>query len=103
MGLAPDPLVRGVKRPRVLRLPLIRGVAALGESLKIGFKALGISANAQIEDDGDGEKQEIGGGTWGGTIVISVLVAVGRFFLVPGGVASLLKDVLPGSGVFVRV
>src|SRR3954469_15502588 len=40
-----EPLVSWVKRPRVLRLPLIRGVAALGESLKIGFKALGISAN----------------------------------------------------------
>src|SRR3954471_14742923 len=43
-----EPLVSIVKRPRVLRLPLIRGVAALAESLKIGFKALGISANAQV-------------------------------------------------------
>src|SRR5881275_2825076 len=44
-----EPLVSIVKRHRALRLPLIRGVAALGESLSIGFKALGISANAQIE------------------------------------------------------
>src|SRR3954469_5295287 len=43
-----EPLVSIVKRHRVLRLPLIRGVAALGESLSIGFKALGISANAQV-------------------------------------------------------
>src|SRR5690242_3175671 len=57
-----EPLVSWVKRHRILRLPLVRGVAALGESLKIGFKALGISANAQIEDDEDGQKQEIGGG-----------------------------------------
>ena len=35
------------KRPPPLRLPIVRGVVALGESLKIGFKALGISANAQ--------------------------------------------------------
>src|SRR3954469_21229020 len=68
-----EPVVSWVKRRRVLRLPLIRGVAALGESLKIGFKALGISANAQIEDSTDGEKQEIGGGAWVGTIVFSVL------------------------------
>src|SRR3954453_19529642 len=54
-----EPLVSIVKRHRLLRLPLVRGVAALGESLKIGFKALGISANAQIEADEDGEKQEI--------------------------------------------
>src|SRR3954452_25252514 len=98
-----EPLVSWVKRHRVLRLPLIRGVAALGESLKIGFKALGISANAQIEDDPDGQEQQIGGGTWVGTIVISVLLAIGLFFLVPVGITSLLKDALPGSVVFVIV
>src|SRR4051795_4490863 len=98
-----EPLVSWVKRHRVLRLPLIRGVAALGESLKIGFKALGISANAQVEDSADGEKQEIGGGAWVGTIVFSVLLAIGLFFLVPVGITSLLKDSLPGSFVFVLV
>src|SRR3954453_17396497 len=43
-----EPLVSIVKPHRLLRLPLIRGVAALGESLSIGFKALGISANGQL-------------------------------------------------------
>src|SRR3954449_4004562 len=80
-----EPLVSWVKRHRVLRLPLIRGIAALGESLKIGFKALGISANAQIEDDENGEKQEIGGGAWVGTVVLSVTLAIGLFFLLPVG------------------
>jgi uncharacterized protein YqhQ len=98
-----EPLVSWVKRHRVLRLPLIRGVAALGESLKIGFKALGISANAQIEDDEDGKKQEIGGGTWVGTVVFSVVLAIGLFFLLPVGIASLLKGLLPGALVFVLV
>jgi uncharacterized protein YqhQ len=44
-------------RHRVFRLPVIRGVVALGESLAIGFRALAISANyaAQEEGDGDGE------------------------------------------------
>src|SRR5947208_5041936 len=98
-----EPLVSWVKRHRVLRLPLVRGVAALGESLKIGFKALGISANAQVEDGPEGEKQQIGGGTWVGTIVVSVLLAIGLFFLVPVGITSLLKDALPGSFVFVLV
>src|SRR4051794_35737543 len=36
-----EPLTSVLKKHRVLRLPLIRGVAALGESLAIGFKALG--------------------------------------------------------------
>jgi uncharacterized protein YqhQ len=98
-----EPLVSIVKRHRWLRLPLIRGVAALGESLKIGFKALGISANAQIEEDENGEKQEIGGGTWVGTVIFSVLLAIGLFFLLPVALASLIKGALPGSLVFVLV
>ena len=46
-----EPLVSWAKRHRILRLPVIRGVVALGESLKIGFKALAISANAQLEEE----------------------------------------------------
>src|SRR3954463_10302624 len=40
------PLVWVIKKHKILRLPIVRGVVALGESLSIGFKALGISANA---------------------------------------------------------
>src|SRR3954454_6110098 len=45
-----EPLVSWVRRHRLLRLPIVRGVVALAESLKIGFKALGISASAQSEE-----------------------------------------------------
>src|SRR5438034_3007671 len=72
-----EPLVSWIKRHRLLRLPLVRGVVALAESLKIGFRALGISANAQVEEG----EEEIGGGTWVGTVVVSVVVAVALFFL----------------------
>src|SRR5437016_2748592 len=41
---------------RIWRLPIVRGVIALGESLAIGFRALAISANyAAQEEDEDGE------------------------------------------------
>src|ERR671930_1423506 len=43
-------------RRRIFRLPVIRGVIALGESLAIGFRALAISANyAAQEESEDGE------------------------------------------------
>jgi uncharacterized protein YqhQ len=42
-------------RHRVFRLPVIRGVVALGESLAIGFRALAISANYAAQEEGDGE------------------------------------------------
>src|SRR3954470_18014748 len=83
-----EPLVSIVKRHRLLRLPLVRGVAALGESLSIGFKALGISANAQVEDEDDGEDGNIGRGTWLGTVIFSVVLAIGLFFLLPAGLTS---------------
>src|SRR5436853_7169925 len=85
-----EPLVSWIKRHRLLRLPLVRGVVALAESLKIGFKALGISANAQVEED----EQEIGGGTWIGTGVLSGVLAIGLFFLLPVALASLRTGVL---------
>ena len=42
--------------PPLWRLPVIRGVIALGESLAIGFRALAISANYAAQEEGeDGE------------------------------------------------
>jgi uncharacterized protein YqhQ len=98
-----EPLVSWTKRHRVYRLPIIRGIVALGESLKIGFKALGISANAQLTEDEKGEEQEIGGAAWAGTIAFSLLLAVGLFFLLPAGLTNLFKDEIPNSFVFVVI
>ncbi|MDX6514180.1 MAG: hypothetical protein QOE36_3684 [Gaiellaceae bacterium] len=42
-------------RHRLLRLPILRGVIALGESLAIGFRALAISANYAAQEEGDEE------------------------------------------------
>ena len=68
--------------------------------MKIGFKALAISANAQMEEDEEGEKEEIGGWLWGLTILFSLLLAVGLFFVVPVGVTSLIKDQLGSPLLF---
>jgi uncharacterized protein YqhQ len=88
------------QRHRAWRLPILRGVVALAESMKIGFRALAISANAQLEEDEKGEKEEIGGFVWGLTIVFSLLLAVGLFFVVPVGVTSLFKDKLGSPLLF---
>ena len=98
-----EPLVSWTKRHRLLRLPIVRGVVALGESLKIGFKALGISANAQLPPGEDEDRQEIGGATWAGTIVFAMLFAVGLFFLLPAGLTNLFADDIPNGVVFVVI
>jgi uncharacterized protein YqhQ len=95
-----EPIVSWAKRHRVLRWPVIRGVIALGESLKIGFRALAISANAQLEEDEEGEKEEIGGWMWGLTIALSLALAIGLFFVIPVGATSLIKDQLGSALLF---
>jgi uncharacterized protein YqhQ len=98
--LSSEPLVPWAQRHRLWRLPVLRGVVALGESLKIGFRALAISANAQMEEDEEGEKEEIGGFVWGATIVLSMALAIGLFFVVPVGLTSLIKDQLGSPFLF---
>jgi uncharacterized protein YqhQ len=95
-----EPLVSWAKRHRVLRWPVIRGVVALAESLKIGFRALAISANAQIEGEDGAEPEPIGGFTWGLTVALSLVLAVGLFFVIPVGATSLIKDQLGSPLLF---
>src|SRR6476659_8248277 len=54
-----QPIASPMARHAVWRLPVIRGVVALGESLTIGFRALAISANYAAQQEGeDGEGGE---------------------------------------------
>jgi uncharacterized protein YqhQ len=101
----PFPLRSALKRHRALRLPIIRGIVALGGSLAIGFRALEISANAQLpveerEPEAEPEAQELPRGLWVGTVVVSVVVAIVLFFLIPVGVTSLIKGQLGSSLLF---
>src|SRR6266581_2491612 len=90
-------------RHRVLRLPIIRGVMALGESLAIGFRALAISANYAAQEEGDeGEPStELSRGALIFAFAIAIGFAVMLFKVTPG----LLTELLPikGTGWFVIV
>ncbi|HET9461448.1 MAG TPA: DUF1385 domain-containing protein [Gaiellaceae bacterium] len=91
------------QRRRVWRLPVIRGVIALGESLAIGFRALAISANvASQERDEDGEIQtQIGRGQ----IIFSFAIAIGFALMLFKVGPALLTSWLPieSTGAFVVV
>ena len=82
-----------MQRRRIWRLPVIRGVIALGESLAIGFRALAISANvASQERDEDGEIQtQIGRGQ----IIFSFVVAIGFAVMLFKVGPALLTNWLP--------
>ena len=95
-----DPLAA---RHWALRLPIVRGVVALGESLSVGFRALSVSASyaAQEEEEGDGEPAEIG--RW--ALAFAFLVAIGFAVMMFKVGPALLADTLPISNgtVFVLV
>lgn len=65
-----------------LRLPIVRGVVALGESLSIGMKALSISAAKAAGEDENGE-DNLSKSAMGLTLVFSLALAVGLFFILP--------------------
>jgi len=95
-----DPLMA---RHWLLRLPVVRGVVALGESLAIGFRALSVSASyaAAEEAEGDDEPAEIG--RW--ALAFAFLVAIGFAVMLFKVGPALLTDLLPISsgGWFVIV
>jgi len=90
-------------RNRLFRLPVIRGVIALGESLAIGFRALAISANyAAQEEDDDGEvTTEI----TRGQIIFSFTIAIGFALMLFKVGPALITNWLPieTTGTFVVV
>jgi uncharacterized protein YqhQ len=94
-----ETFVSKIKKHRLYRLPVIRGTVALVESLSMGMKALGISANAQLDEP----DEEISGKTWGFAVFISLAFAIGLFFVLPVTVANIWKDQLGSSVVFVLV
>jgi len=94
------PLDSALKRHRVLRLPIVRGVVALGGSMVIGFRALEVSANAQMPAEDEQEQQEIPRGVWVGTVVVALALAIVLFFLIPVGLTSLIKGQLGSSVLF---
>ena len=97
------PVRSGMARHRVLRLPVIRGVMALGESLAIGFRALAISANYAAQEEGeDGEPDtELSRGALFFAFAVAIGFALLLFKVTPG----LLTELLPidSGGWFVVV
>jgi uncharacterized protein YqhQ len=89
-------------RHRFFRLPIIRGVIALGESLAIGFRALAISANyAAQEEDDDEVSTEIGRGA----LIFAFAIAIGFALLLFKVTPALVTSWLPieTTGAFVVV
>ena len=97
------PIASMLLRHRWLRLPILRGVIALGESLAIGFRALAISANyaAQTEDENGEVQTEI----TRGQLIFAFGIAIGFALLLFKVSPALITNWLPieSTGAFVVV
>jgi uncharacterized protein YqhQ len=86
-----------------LRLPVVRGVVALGESLAIGFRALSVSANYAAAEAAEGDEEPAEIGRW--ALAFSFAIAIGFALMMFKVGPALLTDLLPISsgGWFVLV
>jgi uncharacterized protein YqhQ len=100
-----QPIKSPMARHRVFRLPVIRGVIALGESLAIGFRALAISANYAAQDADADEKEEVETELSRGALIFAFAIAIGfalmLFKVTPAVITSWLP--IETTGWFVIV
>ncbi len=88
-------------RRRLFRLPVVRGVIALGESLAIGFRALAISANYAAQGEGEEESVELSRGQILFAFALAIGFALMLFKVGPALITSRLG--LETTGAFVVV
>ena len=108
----PDGEIAEVNRPissfllkhRWARLPIVRGVFALGESLAIGFRALAISANYAAQEEGD-EGEEVQTELSRGQLLFAFGIAIGFALLLFKVSPALITNWLPidSTGWFVVI
>jgi uncharacterized protein YqhQ len=81
-----NPLPRLSARSRLARIPLVRGVMVLGESLTLGYRALSWSAQkAGGEDD-----EEISKGQIAGSMTVALIFFAALFIIAPAAAARAL-------------
>jgi uncharacterized protein YqhQ len=96
------PIESVMKRHWFFRLPVIRGVIALGESLAIGFRALSISAQYAAQEEGDEEVQtELSRGALFFAFAVAIAFAVLLFKVTPALIVNWLP--IETTGWFVIV
>jgi len=102
----PDGLIAEVNKPiasllarhRWARLPIIRGVVALGESLTIGFRALAISANYAAQEEG--EEGDVETELSRGQLAFAFAIAIGFALLLFKVSPAIIANVLPIDGTY---
>jgi len=76
-----------IYKSRIKKIPFLRGLVMLWDSLGLGMRALTISANTQ-----SGENEQLTGFKLYATITLSLSFAIGLFFLLPAALAHFCEN-----------
>jgi uncharacterized protein YqhQ len=88
-----QPIKSPMARHLIFRLPVIRGVIALGESLAIGFRALAISANYAAAETKEGEDgEEVATELTRAQLIFAFAIAIGFAILLFKVSPALITD-----------
>lgn len=80
IAISEGPMRSKVARSRIYKLPFIRGIATLGESLGLGYRALRFSADQQLTEE---ERAQAGESSGKGTMIVTTIFALGLFMVLP--------------------
>ncbi len=84
--------LHGIYTGRARRIPLVRGVVVLWETLALGMRALNFSSRVAFEEETEGgEPVEFPERAFLGTMVVALLFVIGVFFAAPILLANLLE------------
>jgi uncharacterized protein YqhQ len=99
------PIASVLLRHKWLRIPIVRGVVALGESLAIGFRALAISANYAAQEEGKDRDGEVETELTKAQLAFAFAIAIGFALLLFKVSPALITNWLPieSTGAFVII
>ena len=81
--------LEGIYKSNLVKIPFLRGLVILWDSLYLGMKFITKSANIQVEDD-----EKIEGPTLYFTLLISIVLGVGLFFVLPTFIVELISRIV---------
>jgi uncharacterized protein YqhQ len=80
----------GIYQSRITKIPVLRGVLLLWDTLGLGWQGLEYSAQAQGEEP-------ISRKEWIGTVLFALAILVGVFFLLPAAIGQGIESLLASS------
>ncbi len=94
-----QPLNAALYRGRIAKTPFLRGLVGLWDALGLGTRALMWSADVALEEEGQPDAKSTFNGPLGyGTLIVSLALGVGLFFLLPTTAATGIESLLGLQG-----